>query len=261
MTLRHRISLGLLGATDTTTVVAVAERLEQAGLRGLWLNDEPGSDSLVGLAAAGRATQRLRLGTGVIPLQRRPASGILDDIDAHRLPLDRFTLGVGIGPGRGALERMRQSLAELRAGTAAELMVGSLGPRMRELGAQHADGLLLSWLTPEGAAEAAVQLREQAAGRPVRAAIYIRTIVRPEARERLEKESANYETYPQYAANFARYGISAIDSTIDGSTEGALAAAAAGYLDSVDELVIRAITPGNTLPELLDFVDRLDAAL
>ena len=84
-----RVSIGLPGATPHELVSALAPRIEQLGLRGLWLNDTPGGDSLAGLRAAAAATSVLRLGTGVIPLDRRSARGILADLgDHHGRPED-----------------------------------------------------------------------------------------------------------------------------------------------------------------------------
>ena len=218
----------------------------------------PRGDSLAGLAAAAAATQRLRLGTGVIPLNRRPASGILAAVAEHALPEERLTLGVSTPPAVGALARVREGLAQLRAGSSAELVVGGLGPKMRRLGAEHADGLLLNWLTPAVAAEGAAELRAQGGGRAV---LYARTIMAPDARAALEAEAAAYESYPPYAANFERLGIRAINTTIDGTAPGGLDAAVAPFLTAVDELVLRAITPEGTEPQLLGFVDAVDAAL
>lgn len=256
-----RLSIGLHGRTPASTIAKVAARAEQAGFHALWLNDTPGGDSLAGLAAAAHATTTLRLAAGVIPLDRRPASEILADLKACSLPTDRLTLGVASGGSTRALARVEEALAQLREGTDAELVVGALGPRMRALGARASDGLLLNWLTPEAAADAARQLRDDAAGRSPRAILYARTIVADEAREALAVESAAYASYPQYAANFARLGIDAIDTTIDGTDAARLASVAAEYLRAVDELVLRAITPTGEESDLLQFVDAVAAAV
>jgi len=254
-----RISIGLHGRTPADTVARVAARAERAGFRALWLNDTPGGDPMPGLAAAAAATTTLRLATGVVPLDRRPASEILDAIAG--LPHDRLTLGVSSGGAKRALRLVEEGLARLREGTRAELVVGALGPRMRALGARASDGLLLSWLTPSHAAEAARRMREDSGGRAVRAILYARTIVDEAARTALETESAAYASYAQYAANFARLGVDAIDTTIDGADPARLAAVAAEYLGAVDELVLRAITPTGDEHELLGFVDAAGAAL
>ena len=64
----------------------------------------------------------------------------------------------------------------------------------------------------------------------------------------LEREAERYETVPTYAANFERLGIRAIDATMTD-------AAGLAAFDVVDEIVLRAITPTNSLDELERFVE------
>jgi hypothetical protein len=70
----------------------------------------------------------------------------------------------------------------------------------------------------------------------------------------LERESAQYASYPAYAANFERLGVAAIDTTLP-RVDADLASGVAAYA-AVDELVLRAITPTGSLDDLLAFVDR-----
>ena len=78
--------------------------------------------------------------------------------------------------------------------------------------------------------------------------LYARTIADAAARPALEREVARYERVPSYAANFARLGIRPADATITD-------AAGLAAFDAVDELVLRAITPTNSLDELERFVE------
>ncbi len=55
----------------------------------------------------------------------------------------------------------------------------------------------------------------------------------------LEREAAQYASYPAYAANFARLGVEAIDTTLPQRGED-LAAGVNAYRGGVDELVLRA---------------------
>jgi len=119
---------------------------------------------------------------------------------------------------------------------------------MRRLAAEHADGVLLNWLTPAAAAAATADLRRDARGRPVRAVLYVRTIAEETARGTLDREAARYDRVPSYAANFERLGFRAIEATIDD------AAGLARY-DVLDEVVLRAITPTGSLAELERFVE------
>ncbi|MGT2427332.1 hypothetical protein [Amnibacterium kyonggiense] len=89
--------------------------------------------------------------------------------------------------------------------------------------------------------------------------LYARTIVEDAARPVLEREAAQYASYPAYAANFARLGVEAGDTTLP-RTGGTLAEGVAAY-GAVDELVLRAITPTGSLDDLLAFVDAAAAQL
>lgn len=232
-----RVSIGLPGATPHNVIEALAPQIEAAGFRALWLNDTPGGDSLAGLAVAARSTSSLGLGTGVIPLDRRPAADILAHLEG--LPVERLSLGIGTGAAKHGLALVESSVAELRAGTAASIIVGALGPKMRALGARVADGLLLSWLTPEVAAQQ----------RPsVCSVLYARTALTPDALPALREEAARYGGYPAYAANFERIGADPMDTTIQN------AARIDDYLAAVDELVLRVITREPTLAEYERFL-------
>ena len=253
------VSIGVPGALGPEAVRVLAPRVESAGFAGIWLNDSPQGDSLAGLAAAAEVTTHLRLATGVIPVDRRPGPAIIEDLHRTGVPEARLTLGIGSGQLRaGAIDAVAQAVTVLRQASRAAVVVGALGPRMRRLGAEHADGVLLSWLTPAVAAEQADELRSvgrDAQGEMPRIALYARTIVDEATRPVLEREAAQYASYPAYAANFARLGIQPIDTTLP-PVGVALAAGVAPYRAAVDELVLRAITPTGSLDDLLAFVDR-----
>ncbi|MBM7832852.1 alkanesulfonate monooxygenase SsuD/methylene tetrahydromethanopterin reductase-like flavin-dependent oxidoreductase (luciferase family) [Agromyces cerinus] len=243
--MRTPISIGLIGTTDASTVAALAPRIERLGFHALWLNDVPGGDSLAGLRVAAASTERLGLATGVIPLDRRP----VESLDLAGLPERRTSLGVGSGRAAHPLALVEQGVARLRERSDAEIVVGALGPRMRRLAAEQADGALLNWLTPHAAAATTAELHEAGGARRVRSVLYVRTIAEADARAELEAEAERYEHVPAYAANFARLGIRAIDATIDGARD------LAGYDSAVDEIVLRAITPSGSLAELERFVE------
>ncbi|RXZ68756.1 LLM class flavin-dependent oxidoreductase [Agromyces albus] len=244
--MRAALSIGLSGATDARAIRALAPRIERLGFSGLWLNDVPKGDSLAGLRVAASVTGTLRLATGVIPLDRRPA----DSLDLGGLPAERTTLGIGSGAARHPLGLVERGIATLRA-TEAAIVVGALGPRMRRLAATRADGVLFNWLTPDAAARAHSELRAAAGDRDVRSVLYVRTITDERARSALEREADRYASVPSYAANFERLGISAIDATMH-RPSGLRA------FDVVDEIVLRAVTATGSLEELERFVE--DAA-
>lgn len=242
--MRAAVSIGIHGRTPADAVRELAPRLERLGFASLWINDVPGGDSLAGLTAAAETTTHLGLAAGVIPLDRRPVSGL----DVSGLPAERTTLGLGSGGASHPLGLVRDGVAALREVTEARLVVGALGPKMRRLAAEQADGVLLNWLTPEAAAEADRALRVAANGRRVRSILYVRTIVDEAARPALEREADAYGSIPAYAANFARLGITPIEATLDRGDRLA-------DLDVVDELVLRAITPTGDLTDLERFAE------
>ena len=242
--MRADVSIGLPGTTPAEHLRALAPRIERLGFSALWLNDLPNGDSLAGLRVVATTTETLRLATGVIPLDRRPA----DTLDLGGLPAERMTVGIGSGGAPRPLAVVADGIATLRRATHAPIVVGALGPRMRHLAAEQADGVLFNWLTPAAAADAVVELRAAAGERRVRAVLYVRTITDESARTTLEREAERYDRIPSYAANFERLGIRAIETTLADSDR-------LPEFDVVDEIVLRAITPNGTLAELERFVE------
>lgn len=252
-----RVSIGLAGALDHGIVARLAPVIESLGFRGLWLNDTPDGDALAGLAVAASATSTLQLGTGVIPLDRREPSEIAAALGG--LPQKRLTIGVGSGGAPRPLGLVTRGVRELTERSEASIVVGALGPKMRRMAARSADGVLFNWLTPAAAADAMTDLRRDGAGRELRGVLYVRTAMTEDARAALRAESDRYSRYPAYAANFERIGASAIETTIDGSVRGVLAARVTEYGEQVDEVVLRAITAKQTLEAYLEFIQGVAA--
>lgn len=231
------LSLGVAAAVGPALAEQLAPAVEAAGFHALWVNDTPGHDALDVLAAVARVTERLVLATGVLPVDRRAPHEILERVDALSLPTKRLVLGIGSGAGAsGALARVTDAAAALRAGTDARVVIGALGPRMRRTGAAASDGILLSWLTPDVAAAQADEARRVAA--ETRVALYVRAAMDADAAAKLAEETARYAGYPAYAANFARLGIEPSRTTIG---PGDARARLAEYRSAVDEVVLRAI--------------------
>src|SRR5206468_847065 len=111
---------------------------EQLGYSSFWVNHPGSTDGLAALAMAARETRRIELGIGVIPLHTRGPASILEGVRANALPVDRLLLGVG-SPNPGSLKRVREGVAELRAGVAARVAVAALGPQMCRLAGEIAD--------------------------------------------------------------------------------------------------------------------------
>jgi len=258
-----RISLGIPGTTSHDAIRMLAPRVESAGFHALWLNDTAAvsggdGDSLAGLAAAAEVTTTLVLATGVIALDRRTPTEIAAAAD--HLPQRRLVLGIGSGSSPKSVTRVSDGITRLRELTTVPIYLGALGPKMRHLAATQADGLLFNWLKPEAAGEAMRDLQRDASGRTVRGVLYARTALTPDGMPELVAEARRYATYPAYAANFARTGTDPLETTIDGSSPGALSGRAAEYLAHVDELVLRAITGATSVDSYLDFIDRVTEA-
>ncbi len=252
------VSIGIAAAAGADVAVRLAPAVERAGFHALWVNDTPGADALEVLAAAAAVTDRLVLATGVLPMDRRTPASIVEQIGALGLPEERLVLGIGSGSGGavGALGRMRDAAAALRAGSEARVVVGALGPKMRRLGADASDGLLLSWLTPDAAQ---AQSREaHSASTATHVALYVRAAADPAALGRLDVEAERYAGYPSYAANFARLGIRSRDTVL--RPEG-FAAGLDAYRAAVDEVVLRAIVAGDDAADYLAFVEAAAGAL
>ena len=247
------VSLGIAGKLGADAAAALAPRLEQAGFHALWINETPGVNALEVAAAAARETDRLRVATGVVAVDRRPASELLDDIARLEIPEDRLTLGIGSGQTRkGALAMIEHTLDDLRKGTVARLALGALGPKMRALAADRSDGVVLSWLTPPAASEQAAAFHDRNGDGT--ATLYVRTNVHEQARGRLEEEADRYAGFGAYAAHFARLGFGARDTVLPAPGEREIAPRLTAYLDAVDEVVLRAITPDDRIDEYLEFL-------
>ncbi|WP_278102116.1 LLM class flavin-dependent oxidoreductase [Microbacterium proteolyticum] len=247
---RGVVSIGLAGSLGPDAVAGIAPAVEAAGFHTLWINDTPDGDALAALAAAARVTKTLRLATGVVPVDRRSATEIAAEVASLALPRDRLTLGIGSGMAKeGALARVREAIAVLHGAGIPRVLVGALGPKMRRLGADEAEGVLLNWVPPT---EAAAQA--EALGPDAYVAVYVRTAIVDAARARLDAETARYASFPNYAANFARMGVDAADTTIRDASE--LAGALEAYTAAVDEVVLRAIVPDDTVEAYIDFVRR-----
>lgn len=259
---RGVVSLGVAGALGAGVISRIAEAADRAGFHALWVNDTPHGDSIDALRAAAEATESLALATGVIPVDRRPARDLAEALRAAALPEHRVTIGIGSGGvAKGALALVSDGIRVLREATRASLVVGALGPKMRELAARESDGVLLNWVTPRVAAEQASEQRAFASRRQTRVVAYARTIVDPAAEDRLRDEVRRYAGLPNYAANFARLGVDPFATVLPQPGDHEIARGAAAYVRGVDELVLRAITRDDELATYLAFVARAADAL
>lgn len=256
-----RLSVGVAGTLDAAIVREIGVRAEQRGLATLWVNEIPHGDSLAGLAAAAGATDRIGLASGVIPFDRFSPAQIAAKVTSLDLPQERLALGVGSGGDRKRpIKLVRDGLRALRPLAACPLIVGALGPQMRLLAAAEADGLLMNWLDPHSARDAADEFHRDAAaaGRPdSRLALYIRVSIGDVAGAKLRDEAARYARIPGYKANFARLGITAMDAAIAAGSAAELRERLTPYLTAVDEVVARMITAHESAEDYLEIVEAI----
>jgi alkanesulfonate monooxygenase SsuD/methylene tetrahydromethanopterin reductase-like flavin-dependent oxidoreductase (luciferase family) len=241
----------LFAATAPENIRACAREAEGLGYTSFWVNHPGPTDGLIGLGLAARETRRIELGIGVIPLHTRGPESIVQSVRTNALPLDRLLLGVG-SPNPGALARVRDGVAALRAQLSSRIIVAALGPKMCRLAGEVADGVLFNWLTPEHARHSAdlVRAGAAAAGRPAPTlCAYVRVALGAAAGDRLQEEGDRYAKIPAYADNFARMGVKPVDTAIAGATPEAIQAGLGKWRGVVDELVIRSITAKDTVEE------------
>ncbi|MCC6628684.1 MAG: LLM class flavin-dependent oxidoreductase [Chloroflexi bacterium] len=245
---------GVAGALPADLINTLAIAAEQAGYDSFWVNDTPAADSLERLAGAVAVTRRIQLGTGVIPVDRRPAEAIVARARELALPADRVIIGVGSGGMAGGLARVAAALPVL-ADLGLPIVVGALGPKMCRLAGSAADGLLLNWLTPPFATEAAGWASEaaRAVGRPAPRRMTYARVALPAGVERARTEADRYAAIPAYANHFTRMGVAAVDTIIVGEA-GAIQAALAAFEAVLDDVVARAITPTDSEAELMDLL-------
>jgi alkanesulfonate monooxygenase SsuD/methylene tetrahydromethanopterin reductase-like flavin-dependent oxidoreductase (luciferase family) len=145
----------------------------------------------------------------------------------------------------------------LKQSLAAQILVGSLGPKMTQLGGSAADGVLLNWLTIDEAASSNELVKSAAieAGRKSpHIAAYIRVAMGEQAIAKLAEESGRYESYPQYKRHFDRMGVQAIETAVYGAEPDALQSKLAAYEEVVDEAVVRAICANETFEDYVSLL-------
>ncbi|MGE0878806.1 MAG: LLM class flavin-dependent oxidoreductase [Acidimicrobiia bacterium] len=196
-----------------------------------------GRDSMVSFAALFTATSTIRgtLGVAATPMHHPLVLPTVAS-SLNELSGGRFSLGVGVShPEQAArmgviyperpVAYMRERLRDLRArsnggmvaGGGWPVLVAALGPKMTQVGAEEADGLILNWLTPDSVAAAAATVKAAAAttGRPpARLALYLRLM--PDS-ARLA-DAVSYDAMGNYHRNFVAQGLTTPELIADGTT-------------------------------------------
>jgi probable F420-dependent oxidoreductase len=200
-TLGVRLRDSQLSVTDMRDLLTLAEH---KGYDSVWLPESMGRDACTELTALALASQRIRLGTGIVPVfTRLPTIAAAAMATAATVAPGRVILGVGIGH-QGSLEDghgvsfsrplqhvrefvsiARRLLAEGQITYTGEIYtikhyeldtpppqpvpvyVAALRPQMLRLAGAVADGVLMNWATPDYVRQAIEFVRQgaEAAGR------------------------------------------------------------------------------------------------
>jgi alkanesulfonate monooxygenase SsuD/methylene tetrahydromethanopterin reductase-like flavin-dependent oxidoreductase (luciferase family) len=238
---------GIAAATLSSLIAPLAAAAEANGYDTFWVNDTPGSDGFEALRKAAEVTKSIRLGVGVIPIDRRPAEEIVEAIGSMKLPIERLIVGIGAGAELyGSLDNVRSAVQAIRAGAGVPVAVGALGPKMVALGAKEADAVLLNWLTPRQAKFSTQEIRNrQGESHHCEIVAYVR-VATPEGFEQLTGEGDRYASVPQYARHFARMQAQPLQTCAYGTKE-KIQSGLAAFDKEVDETVVRAVSDRETL--------------
>jgi len=175
-------------AFGASEFIALAREVETCGYDTAWAAEAAGADAFTTMAIIASHTTRLRVASGVVPIQTRTpiVQAMTATTLAHVAP-GRIALGIGVSspiivgqwhglPFRKPIEHMRETVQVLRLALSGErvtfegefyriknfrlslppkpvkIYLGALGPKMLELAGEVADGVLLNWLSPESVA-------------------------------------------------------------------------------------------------------------
>jgi alkanesulfonate monooxygenase SsuD/methylene tetrahydromethanopterin reductase-like flavin-dependent oxidoreductase (luciferase family) len=242
----HR-GLGITAGLDAGLARELAARCEHLGYHSLWSNDEPAARGLDTLAQFAAATTKVELGVGVLPLHRYTPAQIAAEVGRLGLDPARLWLGIGSGALPRQIDALRRAVAELRTLLPEEtrIMVAAMRPRLCRLGGAVADGVLLNWMLPDGAARAREWVREGAAEERRTAptvASYVRVAVGPGATRRLVEQESFYRTINAgHRKHFAAMDVPIGSVGIAASQRSDLIEALAPYHAALDLPIVRVL--------------------
>lgn len=281
-----KVSVLLSNTPDVDGVLELAGLVESAGLGRVWLAETDGLDAAA-LGGVIAARTSLEIGTAIVPVySRSPALLAMTAGTWARLGGGDRPVHLGIGAGgqviverwhgvpfdrpldsvRDTLRVLRQALAAERtsyAGPArhsdgfrlavgpvpsARVYVGGMGPKMQALGAEEADGLIVTWLSPRVLATFSADFTAtvRAAGRDradvtlvARAYVAVTDDVAG-CREAVRRELVEYVVSPPYGRYFRSVGFGAeVDAVTAAFTARERDRAVAGVSDRLlDEVLV-----------------------
>ncbi len=183
----------------------LAQEAEARGYDTVWTAEVGGPDAVTTMTLLATNTKRLKIATGVIPVQTRtPIVLGMTAATLGHLARGRIALGLGVSsqiivgqwhglPFEKPLAQLREAVTIIRMVLAGErvnfegevhrlknfrllispppqpvpIYLGALGPKMLRLAGEIADGVLLNWIPPEAVPESIrqIEIGAQRAGR------------------------------------------------------------------------------------------------
>jgi len=254
----------------------LAAEIENLGYGALWLPEAAGRDAVVSATLLLGATQRLTLGTGVVPLYAREppilnaAWKTLEDaypgrfvlgIGVSHAPLVEGILGSDYGP---PLATMRSYLERMDAAPffaappprPPRRVLAALGPKMLALAAERADGALTYNCTPEHTAAARPVMGEKMLAVEQKVAL---TSDPTEARDIARNTLRIYTGLPNYVNNWLRLGFGGdeisgladrfVDAVVAWGDDDALRARVQAHLDAgADHVCVQVLSRDGKIP-------------
>lgn len=253
------LGYGVTSTIDTELVQRIAPEIESAGFSYFWSNDIPGGSSFDVLAAFAGVTHAAKLANGIVPIDRLPADQWRERIEETGLTGDRFVPGIGSGRIEKPIRPMREAISTIREDTGRPVIIGALRSNMRRLAAEHADGVLLNWLTPDAAADRRAELqgirRDAGISDPFMTAAFVRVAIGDKAIDRLRHEAEKYESFPSYGKHFAEMGGGAFETAVAATTIDEAADGLVPFIRSLDHAVLRCVVDEETDENYLELVE------
>lgn len=279
------IGTGLINPTSPAEVAAAAADAADRGLDSFWTNQNPGGwDPLTLLASLGR--RPAEVGTAILATYpRHPVTTATEALTFQAAAGGGLTLGVGpshawyvqdqLGlPYTSPLRHTREYLTVLRpllhgepiqyagdfftvdthldiTAPAPSLLLSALGPRMLEVARDLADGVVLTWVTPEMIA-GHIAPRTAPGARIVAQLITLLSPDPDRARAGFAGQLAAIGQMPAYRASLNRAGLSNPADTIIIGDDTAITDALKRYQDAgVTDVVVAPLNERSRTLDLL----------
>jgi F420-dependent oxidoreductase-like protein len=226
-------------------LIADAEAAEQAGFTSIWVPQIPGDfDAFTMITLMGRATERVELGTAVVPIQTRHPIAMAQEVLSNQAVCEgRFTPGLGVshhwviegmlglpyerpahqlrsylevlnaaltGPGRVDVENDEyrvHSPLDVTDHAPTPILLAALGPVMLRIAGEQASGTIL-WMADERAIGEHVvpRITKAAVGRPApRIVAGVPVTLCPKDEVDAARERANQVLgHAEYSPNYQR---------------------------------------------------------